>query len=184
LEPVAMAKKPRKPDADPEEGGEAATAKKGRIAGLLKNKLALGGVALLLALAGGGFTAMKMGLFGGRAKDEAAAQMEKKPNGEAKPVHFVDLPEMLVNLDSKDHSQYLKVKISLEVSEAKAAEDIKPLMPRVLDTFQSYMRVLRPSDLEGSAGFFRLKEELTKRVNVAVSPAKVDAVVFQQIVVQ
>ena len=91
---------------------------------------------------------------------------------------------MMVNLDSKDRPQYLKVKIALEVGEQKLAADIQPMMPRVLDTFQTYMRQLRPSDLEGSAGLFRLKEELTRRVNVAVYPAKVDAVLFKEIVVQ
>jgi flagellar FliL protein len=179
-----MAKKPKKPDADAEEAGDAKPAKKAGMLALLKNKAVLGGLALLLIAGGGSLAAMKMGLIGGHGGEATAAQAEPKPENAAKPVRYVDLPEMLVNLDSKDRAQYLKVKISLEVSEEKTVEEIKPLMPRVLDTFQSYMRVLRPADLEGSAGFFRLKEELTRRVNVAVSPAKVDAVVFQQIVVQ
>lgn len=179
-----MAKRPQKPAADAEEGGEAKPSKKAGALGLLKNKLVLGGLALLVLAGGGGFAAMKLGLIGGHAVEETAAHAEAKPETAAKPVRYVDLPEMVVNLDSKDRTQYLKVKISLEVSEERTVEEIKPLMPRVLDTFQSYMRVLRPADLEGSAGFFRLKEELTKRVNVAVSPARVDAVVFQQIVVQ
>ena len=177
-----MAKKPQRPVGDAEDGEEGTPAKKRALPGFLRNKLVLAGVAVLV-LAGGGLAAFKMGLLGGHAGEEAVAEAEAKPAA-AKPVRYVDLPEMLVNLDSKDRAQYLKVKISLEVSEDKVAEEIKPLMPRVLDPFQSYMRVLRPADLEGSAGFFRLKEELTKRVNVAVSPAKVDAVVFQQIVVQ
>ena len=50
--------------------------------------------------------------------------------------------------------------------------------------FQTYLRELRPSDLNGSAGMFRLKEELTKRVNYAVSPNQVSAVLFKEIVVQ
>ena len=61
---------------------------------------------------------------------------------------------------------------------------IKPSMPRVTDIFQTYLRELRPTDLNGSAGLFRLKEELTRRVNYAVAPNQVSAVLFKEIVVQ
>ena len=80
--------------------------------------------------------------------------------------------------------QYLKVKLVLEVKEEKQVETIKPSMPRVTDLFQTYLRELRPSDLNGSAGLFRLKEELTRRVNAAVAPNQVSAVLFKEIVVQ
>lgn len=103
-----------------------------------------------------------------------------------KPPVFVDVPDMLVNLSAApgDRVQYLRVKIALEVKEEKQAEAIKPSMPRVTDIFQTYLRELRASDLSGSAGLFRLKEELTKRVNMAVAPVKVSAVLFKEIVVQ
>ncbi len=57
-------------------------------------------------------------------------------------------------------------------------------MPRVLDAFQVYLRELRATDLEGSAGIFRLKEELVRRVNLAVHPAAIDSVAFNEIIVQ
>jgi flagellar protein FliL len=57
-------------------------------------------------------------------------------------------------------------------------------MPRVLDTFQVHLRELRAGDLEGSAGIFRLREELTRRVNHAIAPAKIRAVLFREVVVQ
>jgi flagellar FliL protein len=57
-------------------------------------------------------------------------------------------------------------------------------LPRVEDTFQVFVRELRASDLDGSAGVYRLREELLRRVNVAVYPAKVDAVLFKDIIVQ
>jgi flagellar protein FliL len=103
-----------------------------------------------------------------------------------KPPSFVEVPDMLVNLVTGpgERVQYLKVKVVLEVKEEKQIEDIKPTMPRVTDIFQTYLRELRPSDLNGSAGLFRLKEELTRRVNAAVAPIKVSAVLFKEIVVQ
>jgi len=103
-----------------------------------------------------------------------------------KPPLFIEVPDMLVNLVGPpgERVQYLKVKVVLEVKEEKQVEAIKPAMPRVTDIFQTYLRELRPSDLNGSAGMFRLKEELTRRVNNAVAPTQVSAVLFKEIVVQ
>ncbi len=114
---------------------------------------------------------------------------EKEEHAEApppKPPVFIEVPDMLVNLSAApgERVQYLRVKVVLEVKEDKQAEAIKPSMPRVTDIFQTYMRELRASDLTGSAGLFRLKEELTKRVNLAVAPTQVSAVLFKEIVVQ
>ena len=96
------------------------------------------------------------------------------------------MPDLLVNMVGQpgERVQYLKVKLVLEVKEEKQAEAIKPSMPRVTDIFQTYLRELRPVDLSGSAGLFRLKEELTRRVNVAVAPTPVSAVLFKEVVVQ
>ena len=80
--------------------------------------------------------------------------------------------------------QYLKIKVALEVKEEKQVEAIRPNLPRIADIFQTYLRELRPADLNGSAGLFRLKEELTRRVNAAVSPNEVSAVLFKEIVIQ
>ena len=93
---------------------------------------------------------------------------------------------MLVNLVGQpgERVQFLKVKLVLEVKEDKQAEAIKPSLPRVTDIFQTYLRELRPSDLSGSAGLFRLKEELTRRVNLVLSPYQVSAVLFKEVVVQ
>jgi flagellar protein FliL len=104
----------------------------------------------------------------------------------SKPPVFLEVPDMLVNLSSPpgERVQYLKVKVVLEVKEEKQLEAIKPTMPRLTDIFQTYLRELRASDLNGSAGLFRLKEELTRRVNTAISPSQVNAVLFKEIVIQ
>ena len=103
-----------------------------------------------------------------------------------KPPAFLDVPEVLVNLSNSggDRTQYLKVKIVLELPDSTMQPQVQTTMPRVMDAFQTYLRELRPSDLEGSAGLYRLKEELTRRVNVAVAPGRINAVLFKEIVVQ
>ena len=103
-----------------------------------------------------------------------------------KPVAFMDIPDVVVNLagTGNERTQYLKVRVVLEVPEQAVIAQITPVMPRVMDAFQTYLRELRPSDLEGSAGLYRLKEELTRRVNVAIAPARINAVLFKELVIQ
>ena len=136
--------------------------------------------AALLAVAGGLGT---YAYLSHRAGVEAAAAAAAAA---PKPVVFVDLPEVLVNLATggSERTQYLRVKVVLELPEQKMIDQITPIMPRVMDAFQTYLRELRPSDLDGSAGLYRLKEELTRRVNVAIAPGRINAVLFKEIVVQ
>jgi flagellar protein FliL len=122
--------------------------------------------------------------------------MRKKPDMQVdaagkpavkKQIAFVELKEMMVNLaqtQGQERQNFLKLKIALEVGDPKAATEIQPLVPRIEDTFQVYMRELRAGELEGSAAVYRLKEELLKRVNLAVYPAKVEAVLFKEILMQ
>jgi flagellar FliL protein len=155
--------------------GEAAEAAPAAPKGKLKLMIAAAGVLLILGGGSGWFF-----LFRHHGEEVHAEAPPPKP-----PV-FVEVPDMLVNLVGApgERVQYLKVKVVLEVKEEKQAEAIKPAMPRVADIFQTYLRELRASDLNGSAGLFRLKEELTRRVNAAVSPTRVSAVLFKEIVVQ
>ncbi|MDE2329634.1 MAG: flagellar basal body-associated protein FliL [Bradyrhizobium sp.] len=150
---------------------EAAPAPKGK----LKLIIAAVGVVAILGGGAGGFF-----FFRHHGEEQ---QAEAPP---PKPPAFIEIPDMLVNLAGLpgERVQYLKVKLTLEVKDEKQVEAIKPNLPRVTDLFQTYLRELRPIDLSGSAGLFRLKEELTRRVNAAVEPNQVSAVLFKEIVVQ
>ena len=144
-----------------------------------KLKLIIMAVGLLAILAGGAATWF---FFFRHGDDERHAEVAPPP----KPPAFVEVPDMMVNLAGApgERVQYLRLKIVLELKDDKQVEAIKPTMPRVTDIFQTYVRELRPSDLNGSAGIFRLREELTKRVNAAVAPVQVSAVLFKEVVVQ
>ena len=158
------------PEAETE--GEAAPQPKKRFS--LKLILIVAGAVLVLGGAGAGAYMML-----GHKETKAA-------HAAAKPAIFVDLPDVLVNLSNtgNDRTQYLKVKVVLEVPDQGLIAQIQPVMPRVMDAFQTYLRELRPTDLDGSAGLYRLKEELTRRVNAAIAPNRINAVLFKEIVVQ
>lgn len=161
--------------------------------------LLLGGIGLVLLLGGGGATAYFMGLFGGEAAaetqgghDDAAADetngTSTADSGESHGgagVAFVDMPDLIVNLQSESpRLRYLKLRMALEVADAPAAEAVKQLMPRVMDSFQLYLRALTLGDVQGAAGMQRLKEELTARVNLAVEPTPVSTVLLKEMLVQ
>lgn len=138
-----------------------------------------GGLIALIAISGSGYYFFLSGHSKAHAATAPAANA-------VKPVVFLDMPDVLVNLSGTggDHTQYLKVKVTLELPDHATEAQITPVMPRLMDTFQTYLRELRPTDLDGSAGLYRLKEELTRRVNAAIAPSKVNAVLFKEIVVQ
>lgn len=157
------------------EAAEAATAPKSR--GKLRSGLM---IALAVALLAGGGAGAYM--YFSKQKSAASHAAEAK----APPPVFVDVPEILVNLAGAagERVHYLKVKAVLEVKGEPQAGQVKPVLPRVVDLFQTYLRELRPSDLHGSMGLFRLKEELTRRANAAVSPGQINAVLFKEVVIQ
>jgi flagellar FliL protein len=172
---AAKSKKPE-PEAESDETGEAeAPAPTGKQSWVRKALFAVIGLILIGGIGGGGY----FFFFHHKGEVKVAAP-------EVKPPTFFDLPEVLVNLSNTgaDHAQYLKVKVVLELADAAVVQQIQPVLPRVMDTFQTFLREMRPSDLEGSAGIYRMREELTRRVNIAIAPSHINAVLFKEIIVQ
>ncbi|MEQ9146365.1 MAG: flagellar basal body-associated FliL family protein [Parvibaculaceae bacterium] len=115
----------------------------------------------------------------GEEADVAVAVKDGKP-----PV-FYDMPEFLVNISTNSGpTRYLKMRVAIEVPNEEALSNIEVLMPRIVDGFQVYLRELRPEDLDGSAAIVRMKEELLRRLNLAVEPYKINDVLFKEVVVQ
>jgi flagellar FliL protein len=98
---------------------------------------------------------------------------------------FFPVPDMIVNLNTSGRkSTFLKIKVELELTNQADVEIVNKMLTRIVDNFQVYLRELRIEDLQGSAGLHRLREELLRRVNLAVRPARVQAVLFKEMLVQ
>ena len=140
---------------------------------------------LLVLGAAGGAGAYFLGVFDPSDEAAAEAQLDEDAEADAKPVLFYDLPEILVNLNTgSKQSTYLKIRVALELDDPETISRVETLLPRVIDNFQVYLRELRREDLSGSAGIFRLKEELLLRVNAALHPARINDVLFKEMLIQ
>lgn len=113
-------------------------------------------------------------------KKEAAA-----PAVPLTPPYFVDLPDMLVNLNANGKRPvFLKTKIIVEVAEPGDIDAVKHVMPLVLDGVLMYLRELRPENIAGSAGMYRLRQDLVARIAAPSYPAKIKDVLFKELLVQ
>jgi len=155
--------------------------------------LVIGGAVYFLLFAGGEDPAKE----GAEVAEGADADGHSGDHGEGgkkdqaadanHPVFF-DVPDILVNVSSQGGKPvFLKIAVSLEVegaSKDEVAKTLEPIMPRIIDQLQTYLRELRIEDLSGSAALFRLKEELLRRINVSAEPVKVKGVLFREMIVQ
>ncbi len=117
--------------------------------------------------------------------DFEKCQVEKEAAEALMPGVFLDVPNMIVNLSSTTKQpRFLKVSLKIELENAEEQKKFEPILPRVIDQFQMYLRELRIEDLRGTSGIYRMKIELLSRVRAAAPGVKVRDVLFQEILVQ
>jgi flagellar protein FliL len=118
----------------------------------------------------------------GEKKDDAGGvSFSEGPNGEG----FMTMSPITVNITTADaRPAYLKLKLTLQAKDMETAQALEPMLPRIMDQYTGFLRELRMEDLAGSAGYARLQNELLKRVNLAVAPAQIDAVLIEEMLVQ
>ncbi len=158
-----------------------------------RKKLLLLVILVVLMVVGGlaaaYFTGLADPLLNGGGSEEhtsaPAADGHAAPGSEVQAAIFYDLPEMLVDLNTQGRKRtFLKIRVSLELASPSDTALVESVMPRIIDNFQVYLRELRLEDLQGAAGIYRLREELLVRVNQAVRPAKVNDVLFKDMLIQ
>jgi flagellar FliL protein len=191
----------------PPEGEGAAEGEDGAAPGKKKlplKMLIIAGAAAVLVLGGGGAGAFIFLKPKPEAAGEHGAKPEKKPKkpkadhgGGGKPeagapavkegpdgVVFYTLPDIVVNMQTADgRPTFLKLKLTFELEDEHAVEILNPNMPRLQDMFQTFLRELRPEDLQGSQGSYQLRMEILRRVNLVVAPTKVNAVLIEEMLI-
>jgi flagellar FliL protein len=174
---MSAKKAPAAPAAEPADG-DAAPKKKSRLTLILA-------VVIVLVAAGAGlwFSGILPKLLGMGPKP-AAKGAQHAATAEVAPT-YLDVPEIITNLNVPGRRQsYLKLHAKLELGGAGDVAGVTAAMPRILDLFQTYLRDMRPEELRGSEGSYRLREELVGRATVAAAPAQVRDVLFQEFIIQ
>jgi flagellar protein FliL len=166
-----------------------------------KKKLII--IALLLVLLGGGgagayfggFLDSMLGKEAEKKEEKAATEGEHgekgakghgENGGEAESqVVYYDLPDVMANLNPGSPTpSFIKTVISLEAPSPEVAEKLQQMQPKIQDIVITYVRELRPSDLKGSAGVYRLRDELMLRINKALAPDKINNILFKELLIQ
>jgi flagellar FliL protein len=192
----------------PAEGGEGAEGVEGEAPAKKKmsgKTLVLFFILPAVLVLGGGGAAAYLLLFNGHGAEqhadaghdknkgghgaEAEAEATPGPNGttiqHGEDVVFVTLPEMLVNITGPDgRPSYLKLKLTIEAPNDETVTALTEHVPRVSDEFNGFLRELRTDDLSGSAGAYRLRLELLRRVNLVIAPMQINAVLIEEMLVQ
>jgi flagellar FliL protein len=180
------------------EEGEGASGKKK----LPMKMIIIGAAAAVLVLGGGGTAAMiflkpKPDEAHGKAADHGKEKKKEKKGEkghEAKTIGtiaegpdgvlFYTLPNVVVNMQTADgRATFLKLKLTLEVPNQETVDLLEPNMPRLQDMFQTFLRELRPEDLQGSQGSYQLRMEILRRVNLVIAPSKVNAVLIEEMLI-
>jgi flagellar FliL protein len=154
----------------PSTAGDAAASRRG---GRKKLILIAGAVLVLLGGAAAAYaTGTVQNLIGGAHAADAA------PGA-------VDLPEIVANLNAgARRTAFVRLKARLELASKSDEAAVTAAMPRMQDLFQTYLRDMHPEELRGSAGTYRLREELVARANIAAAPARVTEILFIELLVQ
>jgi flagellar FliL protein len=114
----------------------------------------------------------------------AAQQSAIADAGNAAGPYYYDLPDVLVTLTNAQPAAVLKLRVSLELASEQETSRVEARMPYIMDNFQLYLRELRVPELKGSEGLHHLKKELLARVTAVTGPAKVETLLFRELIIQ
>ena len=138
---------------------------------------------LLVAVgAGGWFSGIIPSLLGHKPGVTAATAAD---TAVAAPPVYVDVPEIVSNLNVPGkRPSFMKLHAKLELAAKSDEAAVSAAMPRIQDLFQTYLRDMRPDELRGSEGSYRLREELIGRATIAATPAHVTDVLFIELIIE
>lgn len=144
--------------------------------------IGIAAVLLLVGLAGGFFLYTK-------SQQNAAAEEEQSQVHipEINPVNLgpmVDINDFVVNIISGEETHYVKVALTVELSNEPAAEEIKMRMPQMRDAIILILGSKDYRELQDIQGKRQLKAELLSRINSIIQSGKVVSIYFTEFVVQ
>jgi flagellar FliL protein len=180
-------------DIDGEEGEDGAEEEGKKKGGLPKLLLFVGLPVVILLL--GGVAAGLLFLGGG----DDAEHVAEGEHGEAEAVspadalvenleryHALEMGEFQIDIESDDGRPLmmeLKFSITYEDEDVGRVLRNEAMQARLRTSYLEFLRTLRPDDLYGSMGTFRLRAELLRRTNLEIQPLSAHEVLIDDLII-
>jgi len=100
------------------------------------------------------------------------------------PQFFYKLDTFIVNLADEDGSRYLKVDMTLALSNKEVEKEIEKKLPVIRDAIITVISNKYYKDISTPAGKLALKREIMARVNLVLTTGRVVDIYFTDFVVQ
>jgi flagellar FliL protein len=155
------------------ENGEEIPVKKSKLPLLI-------GVVLALVGGGGGFFAVQSGILFGDHSEEADAG-HATPAASMPAVTFVPVDPLVINLDSKGKNRFLRFRAQLEV-DGTQEEEVRTLLPRVVDVMNGYLRAVGVDDLERPGALVKLRAQMLRRIRIVTGEGRVRDLLIMEFV--
>ncbi len=103
-----------------------------------------------------------------------------------KTRRYMDIPEAIqaTLYDEQQRPVFLSIRVSFELQLDNDRDEIAKVIPIILDSTQSYLRSIRPSELNGTQGIYRVREEMIFRINRIIAPVVINDVLFKEFSLQ
>ena len=144
----------------------------------------------LLVLGGGGYYAY-ITFFQEKPVEEVPAEGEEGEEGAAEKVEedvnlgvMFPLDPFIVNLAGSEGKRFLKVTVSLELSTPEVHADLKGNIQKVTDSILVLLSSKSFEDVYSVRGKFKLKDEVTTRVNRFLVVGHVKDAYFTEFIIQ
>lgn len=87
-------------------------------------------------------------------------------------IAFLPIDSLVISLGPAAQNRHLRLTTQLEVKSAKLAE-AAALMPRILDTMNTYLRAISVAELEDPGALLHIRLQLLHRIQVVVGEDRV-----------
>ncbi|MEX5727923.1 flagellar FliL protein [Rhodovulum iodosum] len=102
-------------------------------------------------------------------------------DGKADLPAFVPVDPLIVSLGPAASARHLRFEAELQVDPAHAGE-VRHLLPRILDLFNSYLRAVELAELENPAALIRLRAQMLRRVQLIAGDGRVQDLLITEFV--
>ena len=136
-------------------------------------------IILALVLGGGGGAAGYMGMI--PLPFFQAEEEEKMPD--ISNTIFIPLPKIVVTLGEDAQAKHLRAQFAIE-TDPNYEERVNTLQPRLMDVFNTYLRVVEEKELTNPERFQNLQAQMLRRARLVAGEAAIKNLLVQEFVLQ